>query len=245
VSVATSTLPQRWNREDELLQIFLDRAIHDLRSSARQIGTSAGLLCERLQKRLEPEDEPGLRRLRAGVAEMNLILTGMSSYAVALSAANYTFRSVNLKTVLGSALAHLNEPISATGATITHHDLPEVTVDADRLSEVLQHLIGNALKYRTEEPPRIELRAKREQEHWLLAVRDNGIGLEPRYWGQVFAPFYRLHGPEIPGVGLGLTISRRILETHQGEIWIESQKGSGTTCFFTLLAADGDRPPGA
>ncbi len=218
--------------------MFLDRAIHDLRASARQIGTSAGLLSESLHKRLDPGNEPGLRRLENGVAGMNLILTAMSSYAVALSAVNYTFRSVSLKTVLGSALAQLREPISSTGATIAQDGLPEVTGDADRLREVFQHLIANALTYRTEEPPRIEVWRKREDERWLVAVRDNGIGFEPRYWDHVFAPFYRLHGPEIPGVGLGLTICRRILEMHQGTMWIESQKGSGTTCFFTLPAED-------
>jgi chemotaxis family two-component system sensor kinase Cph1 len=243
VGVAISTLPQRSNREDELLQVFLDRAIHDLRASARQIGTSAGLLSESLQKRLEPENEPCLRRLQDGLADMNLILKGMSRYSVALSAGNYTFRSVNLKTVLGSALARLRERISATGAAVTHQDLPEVTGDADRLTELFEHLISNALTYRAAASPRIDVQANRQQEGWLLTVRDNGIGFEPRYWEQVFAPFYRLHGPEIPGVGLGLTIARRILETHQGRIWIESEKGSGTACFFTLLAADNDTPP--
>ncbi len=241
MSTSACVQPQRSIREDDLLQMFLDRAIHDLRASARQIGTSAQLLSENRLKGRAQENEPSLPHLRAGIAQMNSILTGMSSYAVALSAANYTFRPVSLKTVLGSALAHLREPICTTGARIAQDDLPDVTGDADRLSEVFQHLIANALTYRAEASPQIEVRAKREGETWLLSVRDNGIGFEPRYREQIFAPFNRLHGPEIPGVGLGLTICRRILEMHRGTIWIESGKGCGTTCFFSLLAEDDDR----
>lgn len=234
--------PQRAMSQDELLQSFLDRAIHDLRASARTIGASAGLLFRSLPP-LDAENEPCWRRLTDGVAGLNMILKGMSSYAVALSAGNYTFRPISLKTALGSALAHLREPISETEATITHGELPEVTGDADRLREVFQHLLSNALTYRTAERPHIKIWANREQDHWLIAVRDNGVGFEAKYREQLFAPFYRLHGSEIPGVGLGLTVCRRIVELHLGRIWIESEKGAGSTCFFTLPAEADERIP--
>jgi light-regulated signal transduction histidine kinase (bacteriophytochrome) len=238
MSIGAGVQPQRTMLEDPLLQSFLDRAIHDLRASARRIGISTEMLSGRLGHGLAPEGEPCLNHLRNGVGELNSILKAMSSYSVALSAANYTFRAISLKTVLSSALAHIREPITEAGATITHTGLPEVTGDADRLREVFQHLILNALSYRTEERPRINIAADRGLDGWLITVRDNGTGFEPKYSTQVFAPFYRLHGSEIPGVGLGLTICRRVLELHQGRIWIESEKGSGTTCFFTLPAED-------
>jgi chemotaxis family two-component system sensor kinase Cph1 len=224
--------------DEEQFEIFLDRAIHDLRASARQIGTSAEIVSENVQTGAAQDSEPSLRRLREGIASMGSILTGMTSYAVTLSAANYTFRRVNLTTALSSALARLRERISLAQATVVDSDLPQVKGDADRLSEVFQHLIGNALTYRSEAAPRIEVRAVRDEDLWRITVQDNGIGFEPKYSQQVFAPFYRLHGPELPGVGLGLAVCRRILNAHRGSIWIESEKGSGTTCVFTLPADD-------
>lgn len=242
-----SVQPQRSISEEERFELFLDRAIHDLRASARQIGTSAEMLFESVQpgpagEQVQPaaEQDPNFRRIREGVAGMNSILMAMGGYAMTLSRSNYTFRRVNLTTALASACARLRERIAAAQATIVEHDLPQVMGDADRLSEVFQHLIGNALTYRSAAAPRIEVRAAREQDAWCIAVRDNGIGFEPKYCRQVFVPFVRLHGPEVPGVGLGLTISERILNAHQGKLWIESEKGSGTTCFFTL-PADGDQ----
>ena len=224
--------------DEEQFEIFLDRAIHDLRASARQIGTSAEIFSESVQTGSTEDGEPSLRRLREGIAGMSSILTGMTSYAVTLSAANYTFRRVNLTTALSSAMARLRERISLTNATVVDDDLPYVRGDADRLSEVFQHLIANALTYRSDAAPRIEVRAVRDQDLWRITVRDNGIGFEPKYCEQVFAPFYRLHGPELPGVGLGLAVCRRILNAHRGTIWIESEKGSGSTCLLTLPADD-------
>jgi chemotaxis family two-component system sensor kinase Cph1 len=238
VGTIASVQPQRSINEEERYELFLDRAIHDLRACARQIGTSAEMLSESLQTDRTEEPDPYLRRIRAGVTGMNAILMAMGSYAVTLSPSNYTFRRVNLRTALASATARLRERIAATHATIVEHDLPQVVGDADRLSEVFQHLISNALTYRSEAAPRIEVRAAREQNAWCITLQDNGMGFEPKYCRQVFVPFFRLHGPEVPGVGLGLAVSERILNAHQGKLWIESEKGSGTTCFFTLPAGD-------
>jgi light-regulated signal transduction histidine kinase (bacteriophytochrome) len=242
VGTIASVQPQRSTSEEEVFELFLDRAIHDLRASARQIGTSAEMLCDSVRTG-PPEDreadrEANLRRIREGVAGMTSLLMAMGSYAVTLARSNYTFRRVNLKTALASASARLRERIAAAHATVIEQDLPQVTGDADRLSEVFQHLIGNALTYRSEAAPRIEIRAAREQDAWRISVKDNGIGFEPKYCQRVFVPFFRLHGPEVPGVGLGLAVSERILNAHQGRVWIESEKGSGTTCFFTLPAGD-------
>lgn len=240
MATVASSKAQRSGSDEDFFELFLDRAIHDLRASARQIGTSAEILSESVPPAVAQQCESSLRRLREGVASMSSILTGMTSYAVTLSAANYTFRRVNLTTALSSAMTRLRERISLAQAAVADHDLPQVMGDADRLSEVFQHLIGNALTYRGEASPRIEVSAVREQKLWRITVQDNGMGVEPKYCQQVFAPFYRLHGSELPGVGLGLAVCRRILSAHQGEIWIEPQKGPGTTCVFTLPADEED-----
>jgi chemotaxis family two-component system sensor kinase Cph1 len=133
--------------------------------------------------------------------------------------------------------------IRESGATIAYGELPEVRADRDRLQELFRRLIDNALKYRGPSPARIEIEAQSRparqspQEHgFLFSVHDHGIGIDQKFQSQLFHPFRRLHGPEIPGVGLSLIICRKIVETHGGTLWIESDAGKGATVFFTLPA---------
>jgi light-regulated signal transduction histidine kinase (bacteriophytochrome) len=112
--------------------------------------------------------------------------------------------------------------------------------DVDRLKVLFQNLIDNAIKFRSTAAPQIEIAATADAEGWIFSVRDNGIGIDRKYWHNLFAPFKRLHGPEIPGAGLGLAICKRIVETHEGRIWIESEAGKGATFLFTLPIS-GDR----
>ena len=107
------------------------------------------------------------------------------------------------------------------------------------LVQIFQNLIGNALKYRSAAPPVIEIRASAELENgrWLFSVRDNGIGIAPRFHEQVFGLFKRLHSAQqYPGTGIGLAICQKLVERYGGRIWVESDEGRGTTFFFTLPA---------
>jgi chemotaxis family two-component system sensor kinase Cph1 len=136
------------------------------------------------------------------------------------------------------ALTSLEREVRETGAVITYDRLPRVVGDRDRLTSLFRHLIDNALKYRGAEAPQIEIQAQQDQGNWLFSIRDNGIGIDPKYWAGIFAPFRRLHGSEISGVGLGLAICTKILDAHRGTIRIESTVGRGTTFFFTIPAGD-------
>jgi chemotaxis family two-component system sensor kinase Cph1 len=109
-----------------------------------------------------------------------------------------------------------------------------VSGDVDRLKALFRNLIDNALKYTDATAPRINIQVKPNSGDWIFSVRDNGIGIDQKYWHDLFTPFKRLHGSEIPGVGLGLVICRKIVETHGGRIWIESPAGGGTAFLFTL-----------
>jgi signal transduction histidine kinase len=109
------------------------------------------------------------------------------------------------------------------------------------LVQLLQNLVGNAIKYRGEDAPRIHISAEWRERQWVLAVKDNGIGIAPEYSQQIFKIFKRLHGQDYPGTGIGLAICQRIVETYGGKIWVESD-GIGSCFYFTLPPAQGQTP---
>jgi len=222
------------DRRGRETQRLLDGVVHDLRAAERAIRTSAELLRDELGEALIGPAEATFRQLLEGVARMNPILTGVSSYSVSLPAARHSFWRVPTEVALRSALASLDREIRESGAVISHDPLPEVLGDSERLQALFRNLIGNALKYRDATAPRINIQVKANSGDWIFSVRDNGIGIDQKYWHDLFVPFKRLHGSEIPGVGLGLAICRKIVETHSGRIWIESPAGGGTTFLFTL-----------
>jgi signal transduction histidine kinase len=125
---------------------------------------------------------------------------------------------------------------------VTRGPLPTVSADRGQLAQVLQNLIGNAIHFRSDAAPTVEVRAERIDGFWRFSVRDNGIGIEPCYHERIFIIFQRLHGGDRPGTGIGLAICRKIVAAHGGAIWVESQPGRGSTFFFTLPVESG-RPP--
>jgi light-regulated signal transduction histidine kinase (bacteriophytochrome) len=221
----------------EETQHFLRAAVHDLRAAQRRTGIAAELL---LQSAPDLEQTELLAQISQGLSKADKLLAGISRYADALTPS----RSINLfpfSSAVRFALANLDPVIRQTGAMISVGDLPDVPGDRDRLSEVIENIIGNSLKFRAAAPPAVEVAARRVPEGWLFSIKDNGLGIPVQYRGQLFVAFRRLEGAEVPGCGLGLVISRKIVEAHGGRIWIEDQSAPGVTLCFTLPAADGDR----
>jgi light-regulated signal transduction histidine kinase (bacteriophytochrome) len=109
--------------------------------------------------------------------------------------------------------------------------------DESQISQLLQNLIGNAIKFRNAESPRVHISCKRKSDAWLFSVKDNGIGIDPQYWERIFVIFQRLHTrEEYAGTGIGLAICKKIVERHGGTIWVNSEANKGATFYFTLAA---------
>jgi light-regulated signal transduction histidine kinase (bacteriophytochrome) len=133
------------------------------------------------------------------------------------------------------SLLALQAAVAASKATITYDDLPDVPVEPVHLQQLLQNLISNAIKYKSESPPDIRISARDMGEHWEFSIRDNGLGIEPQYQQQIFKPFKRLHGRmKYPGTGIGLAICQKIVARYGGRIWIESEPGKGSEFKFTV-----------
>ncbi|HEX6882491.1 MAG TPA: ATP-binding protein, partial [Planctomycetota bacterium] len=160
------------------------------------------------------------------------------SYA-RLDLAGAHFTPVACDRALQQALANLRLAIRESGATVTQGSLPTVMGDEFQVAQVFQNLVGNAVKFRRKDvDPVVHVDCELRDGEWLLSVRDNGIGLDPTYAQRIFEVFQRLHGrEEYAGTGIGLSLCKKIVERHGGEIWCESSPGAGSTFFFTLPVA--------
>jgi chemotaxis family two-component system sensor kinase Cph1 len=132
-------------------------------------------------------------------------------------------------------MGNLELAIQESGAVVTHTPLPTITGDAVQLVQLFQNLIGNAIKFRGEATPQVHVSATRQGPEWIFRVSDNGIGIDPQYFDRLFIIFQRLHSrAEYPGTGIGLAISKKVVERHNGRIWVESEAGKGSTFCFSL-----------
>jgi light-regulated signal transduction histidine kinase (bacteriophytochrome) len=151
------------------------------------------------------------------------------------------FEPTDCSVFFDQALANLKVTIQESGAVVDRGPLPTVMADKLQIGQLLQNLIGNAIKYHGDEPPRVHVSAEQKGNEWVFSVRDNGIGIDPQFAERIFVIFQRLHNREkYPGTGIGLAICKKIVERHGGRIWLESQVGSGATFYFTIPIGKGD-----
>ncbi len=145
------------------------------------------------------------------------------------------FKPSDCEDILNKVLANLKLAIEDNSAVVTYDSLPTVIADASQLVQLLQNLIGNAIKFSGDNPQHVHISAKQKGDEWEFLVADNGIGIEPEYYDRIFVIFQRLHGrDEYSGTGIGLAVCKKIVERHSGQIWVESEPGKGTTFFFTI-----------
>ncbi|HEY9108701.1 MAG TPA: PAS domain S-box protein [Roseateles sp.] len=235
---------QRSNAE---LEQFAYVASHDLQEPLRMIASYSQLILRRHRDALPPEAqefmgfiEDGGRRAQALIADL-LSLARVNSHGKPLE-------PVSLASVLKDVMRSLKVALQEGKPTLTwDEDLPTVRADRRQLSQLLQNLLTNALKFRGTEPLRIHVGAAREPDgRWRITVQDNGLGIEPKFHQRIFGMFQRLHlRDEHAGTGIGLAICKKVVERHGGRIGVESELGRGSTFWFTLeeAAAQGEVPP--
>ena len=166
---------------------------------------------------------------------MNTLVSGLLEYS-RISSVGKPFTNVNLTDLLKKVQSDLKISIEESKSDLVIFELPEIYCDELQIRQLFQNLISNAIKFRSESAPIIKISAERADRHWLFKVEDNGIGIDMKFKDQVFQIFSRLHSQDkYPGSGIGLSICKKILERHGGQIWLESASGQGTTIFFTIL----------
>ena len=221
-------------RSNEALQQFVYVASHDLQEPLRTIAAYVKLLARRYHGKLDTEAEEFIDFAVDGAERMQQLIQGLLAYS-RVESQELAYTSTDCESVLAGILRDLRRAIQESDAEITHDPLPTVAADAQQLGLVLQNLIGNAIKFRSSERPHIHVSAEQDGRQWRFAVRDNGIGLDPRHAERIFHIFQRLHTrQEYPGTGIGLAICKKVVERHGGRMWVESAPGQGATFFFTI-----------
>ena len=217
---------------------------HDLQDPLQLISQYSKLLLERHAGDLEGDAARLVSRVSESAAHMQTMIDGILEYS-AIAAGDRPFQVVDLNRVVAEAAAVLEVSIERSQAKLEYDQLASVVGDPRLLVRLLQNLIGNAIKFRGAEPPRIVISTQERAEDWLLQVADNGIGIEPRAAERIFDMFQRLHSSdEYPGTGLGLAICRRIAECHGGRIWVDSAPREGSVFYITLSKHLDRRLPG-
>ncbi|MDQ2946149.1 MAG: ATP-binding protein, partial [Acidobacteriota bacterium] len=230
------------------LEQFAYVASHDLQEPLRTIGAYAQLLARRYKEKLDDEARSFLDLIVTGAQRMSALVDNLLTFARVQTEIDRP-SSYSLDQDLETALTQLHQLIDETQAVVTHDPLPTMQADQGQMVRLFQNLVGNALKYRkADTPPAIHVSAEQKNSAWVITVRDNGIGFDPKYAKDIFSPFKRLHGQqEYSGTGIGLAICRRIVERHGGHIWADSKPGQGASFHFALpvegKAPDKHTPP--
>lgn len=227
-------LNEELGRSNVELEQFAYIASHDLQSPLQTIITSADLL--RLKYSLDANADRYINQIVDASMRMSQLIQDLLAYSRA-GTDTIEFQPTDCKVVLEEALANLDEAISSSGASITYGELPTVMAEGTQLMRLFQNLISNAIKFRHPSvPAKIKITAEAQNDgKWIIAVRDNGIGIEPQHFERIFEIFQRLHSSkQYPGTGIGMSICKKIVERHGGRIWLESQLGVGTSFYFTI-----------
>jgi PAS domain S-box-containing protein len=222
------------------LQQFAFIASHDLQEPLRKMASFSELLAQKYHGRLDEDADRYIHYIVDGAKRMRLLISDLLSFS-RVERKPIKFEPLSLNEVVDQAIEYLTMSIQETGAKVTRDTLPQIPGDAELLAQVFQNLIGNAIKFcRLDVPVAVHVGVEADGKDWVISVRDNGIGIEPAYLEQIFVIFKRLHSQaEYPGTGIGLAISKKVVERHGGTLTVASEPGKGSVFFIRVSQIGG------
>jgi PAS domain S-box-containing protein len=230
-------------RSNADLEQFASVASHDLQEPLRMVASYTQLLGKRYRNRLDGDADEFMGFIVDGALRMQRLINDLLTFS-RVGSRGKGFQPVDLAASVAQVRINLRAAIDESGARISTGTLPVVNADATQMEQLLQNLIGNAIKFRKGPAPRVHIDARREDAAWRIEVQDDGIGIDARYAERIFVIFQRLHtAAEYPGTGIGLAICKKIVERHGGHIDVRSTPGQGACFSFTL--PDREEPPHA
>jgi len=227
-------------RSNADLELFAYVASHDLQEPLRMVASYTQLLARRYKGKLDTDADEFIGFAVDGATRMQTLIQDLLCYS-RVTTKGQSLQLTQTKAACDTALQNLQTSIKESNAVVNVGPMPSVLADEAQVAQLFQNLIGNALKYRNECRPEIQVTARANGKEWVFSVQDNGIGIEPQYFERIFQMFQRLHTrTQYTGTGIGLAICRKIVERHGGRIWVESQPGEGSTFLFTIPRAEGE-----
>lgn len=222
-------------RANSALEQFAYAAAHDLQEPARTVALYTQLAVRKSKDRLDSDTAQYLAFATESALRMQMLIQDLLRFTRAVDEREALDTYADVGKVIGIVIQNLQTAIAETnGKIVAAEPLPVVPMAEAHLTQILQNLIGNALKYRSHDTPHVRVSVNSGVEQWIFAVEDNGQGIAPEHHDRVFQIFKRLHGQEVPGTGIGLAICQRLVTHYGGRIWLESSPGQGTTFYFSI-----------
>jgi hypothetical protein len=235
------TIMDELQRSNSDLQQFVYVASHDLQEPLRQVTNYLSLMERSFKHQLNPKAKEYIDYAMEGGNRMHELIEDVLAYS-RIDSSSKKFASVDMNEVAAKVLTVLKLEIEENRAEILIDPLPTVMADESQMTQVMQNLVGNAIKFHGSDLPMVQISSSLGKKEWTFSIKDNGIGLEMANAEKIFLMFQRLHGrEEYPGTGIGLAIVKKIIERHGGQIWVESRPGKGATFFFTIPIGNGKR----
>jgi len=237
------TIEENLRRSNAELEQFAYVASHDLQEPLRMIIGHLGLLELKLSDRIDDDTRQNFEMAIAGGMRMKALIDDLLEYS-RVESRGRPFEDVEMNEVVERAAQNIAKTMEEVGAELVVHPLPSIWADEMQMTQLVQNLLSNAMKFHGKEKPRVEISSTEMNAEIIFAVKDNGIGLNMAYADRIFQMFQRLNsGSKYPGTGIGLAIAKKIIERHSGRIWVESEEGKGATFFFSIPRKDGDVAP--